>query len=200
MLALARARGARKHTFLAAYTAIFAVAIAVDAYVNGPLTPVPKDTPWETAAGVVFVIVGDLRYFVAVERLVRGSFGRAALAAAIGWSLVVPIASEVLRRLIGNADIRFTFLGYELLFLALAVVWRAMILPRRLSGARDDVRRAAFSLTHFEIAQYAAWATADVVILGAGADAGYALRLAANLMYYALFVPFAFVQLRKIHE
>jgi hypothetical protein len=36
------------------------------------------------------------------------------------------------------------------------------------------------------------WASADVIIL-AGVDAGFGLRLAPNIMYYVGFVPFAWL-------
>jgi hypothetical protein len=50
-------------------------------------------------------------------------------------------------------------------------------------------RRWSLFATHFEIAQYALWALADVIILG-GHDVGYALRLVPNTMYYVLYLPF----------
>jgi hypothetical protein len=198
MLASCHAGEARERPFLRAYTTIFAVAIALDALLNGPLSPLPKGSAWETAAGIVFVIVGDLRYFVAVERCARGRLDRRALANAVGLSLVVPAASEVLRRVLGSVDIRATYLGYELMFLALAIALRTAVLPRRLAGVNDPERSVAVSLTAYEIVQYALWAGADIVILATRSDLGFAPRLAANLMYYAFFVPFAFARLKRI--
>ena len=43
----------------------------------------------------------------------------------------------------------------------------------------------------YAVAYYALWAAADLSIL-AGRDAGWALRMLPNQLYYALFVPFAF--------
>jgi hypothetical protein len=72
-----------------------------------------------------------------------------------------------------------------------------VVLPRRLRACGEPARRAVFALTGYEIVQYALWATADVVILWAKSDAGFAIRLVPNLMYYAFFVPFALVVLKK---
>ena len=68
----------------------------------------------------------------------------------------------------------------------LAITVRFTVVPR----IEDDAwRRFVRDLTHFEMAQYVAWASADVVILS-GVDVGYGMRLVPNLMYYAAFVPF----------
>ena len=104
----------------------------------------------------------------------------------------MPIASYVSQLVWPDtfAKSRHVFLLYETMFMVLAIAMRAW-LPRRLAGTAEETRRWAMRLTHFEIAQYALWALADVVILS-GADVGYALRLVPSTMYYALFLPFAF--------
>jgi hypothetical protein len=45
-------------------------------------------------------------------------------------------------------------------------------------------------LTDFELVLYVGWALSDVVIL-VGHDVGYLFRLVPNVLYYAVFVPFA---------
>gem|GEM_PF-5782227 len=52
-------------------------------------------------------------------------------------------------------------------------------------------RRSAGAVLAFVTVQYTLWATADVLIL-AGHDAGFALRLAPNALYYGLFLPFVY--------
>jgi hypothetical protein len=140
----------------------------------------------------VFVIVGDARYFVLVERARAGRLDASALALAGGLSFVVPIASWLpqLAWPAAFANGRHVFLLYEVMFVALAAAMRVW-LPRRLAraGADDEARRWALRVTHFELAQYALWATSDLVIL-AGYDLGFALRLVPNAMYYILYLPF----------
>jgi len=89
------------------------------------------------------------------------------------------------------ANERVQYLVYEAMFAALALAWRLVVLPARLRQATPEARRWALSATTFVLAQYALWATADVLIL-AGHDAGFALRLAPNALYYGLFLPFVY--------
>jgi hypothetical protein len=189
--ALALAWALRSRGFLRAFTVLFALEIAADAWLTGAWTPLPADSAAATVAGVVFVVLGDLRYFLLVERARRGALGGAGLGAAVALSLVVPIATQVLRAALPGAfaELRRTFLLYELLFFAFA---GALALFRRVPPGRPDgARRLAQRLLAFELLQYALWATADVVLIGSGADAGFLLRMVPNLMYYACFLPFA---------
>ncbi len=54
VLALAQ----RKRPIARTYASVFSVAIAADAYLNGPWTPVKPSTALATAVGVFFVIFG----------------------------------------------------------------------------------------------------------------------------------------------
>ena len=68
------------------------------------------------------------------------------------------------------------------------------VLPKR---ELDDPRRRWMNgLSSFVTVQYLLWASADVMILS-GLDMGYALRLVANTLYYAAFVPFAWLMAPK---
>jgi hypothetical protein len=182
--------------FLAGFLVVFAFEIAADALATGGLSPVPKDAPWGTPLAVAFVILGDFRYFLLVERYVaKGRSLSAVFASAAAWSFAVPVASFALRSAVPSlaAPPRVTFLTYELMFLALALALRLAVLPRRAAQAPADVRRWLHEVTAFEIVQYGLWALADILILS-GAQEGFLLRLAPNAMYYALFLPFVLLR------
>jgi len=168
----------------------FQLAILADAWMTSAWSPFSDETSSKTAASILFVVLGDLRYFVLLQRFglprEEATNPRAWIALPLALSLVVPIASKVVASPWPNQP-RVLFLVYELMFAALAAVILFGVLPRR----RDAIApRWVRRLTQFEIAQYLLWASADVVILS-GLDAGYLLRLLPNVMYYAVFVPFA---------
>lgn len=186
----------RRRPFLTAWLALFTVEILADAWATGGLSPLKP--PWSTPIAIAFVILGDFRYFLLVERFVRRPEAKpsdatapSAWGTAVALAFVVPVVSSIGNRALEGrvTDTRWTFLTYELTFLVLALVLRFVILPRRLAGAGAPLRAWLLRVTTFEVAQYALWAAADVIIL-AGADVGFALRLVPNTMYYALFLPF----------
>lgn len=192
--------------FIAGFLVVFLLEIVADALATGTLSPVPAGASWGTHLAVAFVILGDFRYFLLVERLraPRRSM-LAVVGSAAAWALVVPVVSFALRNLIPSlaAPARVTYLTYELLFLLVAVAFRAWWLPSRTAESSPGVRRFLFELTVFEIVQYGLWATADVLILS-GQPLGFLLRLLPNAMYYALFLPFVLarvpVELRAWRE
>lgn len=189
----------RRRPFLVAFVALFTVEILADGLATGGWSPLALlKSPWASPIAIGFVILGDFRYFLLVERHARLPSPRpgdatplAAWASAAALALVVPIASAAVTRALPPrlGDLRWTFLIYELMFVALVVAIRLTWLPRRLDGAPAGVRAWLLGVTGFELVQYALWALADVIIL-AGVDAGFALRLVPNAMYYALFLPF----------
>ena len=177
------------------FLGLFGLEIALDAWCTGAWTLLPEGDIAQNVA-IVFVILGDWRYFVLVERyagpggLVEGV---KPWLSALAWAFLIPILSA-LGTLVWPeffADTRWVFLVYELMFLALALVFGLVILPKRLSDAPEATRRFVLALTWFQATQYALWAYADVVILTHG-DIGYAFRLVPNAFYYALFLPFVF--------
>lgn len=185
---------------------VLAAEIALDAFFSAPFAPkLPGGLG--TAVAILFVILGDYRYFVLVEmaRLApspspssspSSALGLGPLAAwlrALPWAFVVPLAQTAAIQLFPRtfADERRTYLVYELLFFALALAVRVVALPRRFAGAPDEMRAWAERLTHFEMVQYALWALADVLILSGVTELGYLLRIVPNVAYYAGFVAFA---------
>lgn len=190
-LAFAVTLAARRPTgFLWRYLALFTLAIVADAWATGALTPL-GNTVWMTPVAILFVVLGDLRYFLLLERFRRGSDGTVTPAGAariVAVSLVVPVASTVARHVLDPRDGRVTFLVYELMFLVMALAIRFLWLPRR---ATEATAAWLGALTSFEIVQYALWALADIVILS-GVEAGFLLRLVPNTLYYAAFLPYAY--------
>jgi len=188
----------RRRSFLVGYVGLFTLLAVADALRSGPWSPLHLlASPWEDLIGLGFVLLGDFRYFLVVERFTSRPSSKAldpttpkAWAAAIGLTMIVSGISLVLTKAMPDRFAgRWAFLGWELMFIVLAVVLRFVVLPRRLAAAPEAVRKWLFEVTHFEIATYALWALADIIIL-AGADAGFALRIVPNVMYYGLFVCF----------
>jgi hypothetical protein len=194
VLARARRDGApRGHSWVWRYSVFFTLAIAIDALCSGGWSPT-AGTAVATPIAIFFVILGDFRFFLLLERHApRASaplvWGKAAL-----WAFAIPVGSTMARHIWPAffENQRITFLTYEAAFVVLALVIRFVVIPRRFEDAPDPVRRWVERVAVFEIVQYALWATADVVILS-GIDAGFALRLVPNLMYYGFFVPFVWV-------
>lgn len=179
VIALARRR-------LVAYVAIFGVVCALDAWLTGPWTPLSQDSAAMAAAGVAFVIAGDFRWFALLERAVRKETTGAGVLTALGLAFIVPVLAQIARAA-GLSNMRKTFLVYELAFFALAIVMRAVVLPRRLP-ASGAWRVLALRMTAFEIVQYGLWAAADILLLATGSDVAYLLRMIPNVMYYAAFL------------
>jgi hypothetical protein len=170
------------------------VAILVDAWLTGVLSPLAGGAA--TAAAVLFVILGDLRFFYLVERQ-RGEAAPTARAAAraltvaLPVSLIVPIGTAVLTRVDpttyrGNR----LFLCYELALFVIVVVFTLLRRPGRRDGA-DGRARYVHRLLCFELVQYGLWAVADVLIVYSELQIGWWLRIVPNALYYVAFVPVA---------
>lgn len=184
-----RLKRARRRATLGLLLALQLV-ILTDAWITSSWSPFDDGSAVKTAFAVAFVILGDFRYLLLLQRfgIAKDAGDRPGLGVvlALGASLVVPIASKLVAAPWSDQP-RVLFLTYEVMFagLAAAVLW--ILLPRRRDARAPGWARR---LTQFEIAQYVLWASADVMILS-GHDAGFLLRLVPNFMYYAVFVPFA---------
>jgi hypothetical protein len=130
----------------------------------------------------VFVIVGDLRFFLFLTSATEGGeiapgAGKAVRATLL--SLVVPIATAIFRVFLPDATwkAQATYLFYEIAFLLLTLTLRALgVGAMRFAWGRR--------VTRYVLVYYALWALADVMILFLHADAGYLLRVAPNVLYY----------------
>jgi hypothetical protein len=196
---------AARRRFLVAWALLCFVETAVDAIFTGGWSPA-RGTSLERPLGITFVILGDLRLFLAIEWVLSrgpravGLPDLRALARAVPVAFVVPVLStlpiQVLPQLFPQDDpfaLHRIFILYEAMFLGLWAVLRFVVFPRRLASAPPEVRRWVFGLLSFFAVQYATWVLADAFILGSHADVGYLLRLVPNVLYYALFVPFAYL-------
>ena len=169
--------------FLPLFAVVFQIEILADAWLTSPWSLMPASS----AVAVTFVVLGDLRFFVLLERFSFPDRIHRWTASALVLSFIVPLASIPAQSFWSG---RVLFLTYELAFFVLAAVIRFVVLPRR--AIDSAIRSWLVRLTNFELVQYATWAFADVVIL-LGADVGFLVRLIPNTMYYAAFVPFAWL-------
>jgi len=165
--------------FVRAWAVVFAIETIVD-----PLAIARLGAPM-----VPFVLLGDFRVFLLVLGVMAPEQSAArAIAGAEAWTLVVPVVSSVLYRLAvaaaGPLPERVLWLVYQALFAAFALWWRARVVPRR----RPPALRFLRAVLAYVAAYYALWALADVLIL-AGWDAGWGLRVIPNQLYYAFWVP-----------
>ncbi len=167
----------------AAFVHGWAVVWGVEAIVD-PVAIVLAGAPM-----LLFVLLGDFRVFLLAlgvmepERPLAGTIARAA-----AWTLVVPAVAWALHRLVptaaGPVPDQMLWLVYESAFVILALWWRHRLLPARRPVALDFLR----ALWAYVALYYALWAAADVLIL-AGWDVGWAVRIIPNQLYYAFFVP-----------
>lgn len=189
----------RRRSFLLAYFVLFTLVALADALRSGSWSPLHLlASPWEDTIGLGFVLAGDFRYFLLMERFAVRPGSRAlettapkAWGLAFVWMAIVPLITLGLTKAFPArfADARWLYLAWELLFVALAVALRGLSWSRRLAAAPAPVRRWLLDVTHFEIGLYALWALADVIIM-VGVDAGFLLRIVPNVLYYAMFLPF----------
>jgi hypothetical protein len=177
--------------FLYGFLTLFLVTILADATVTGGWSPVPMGTGTYTFFSVLFIILGDLRYFLLAERVTRprDSLARTLLFS-VPVSFVMPVATGIMSRTIPwMADDRVLYAVYELAMCALVIT-----LDRTRFGGRQvdsSIHRWVHEVSLFFAALYFGWGACDLLIL-AGVELGHVLRIIPNVMYYALFLPVVF--------
>lgn len=188
----------RAARFVRCYAVVFLIETIVDVLVTGPLLGWlgMEASPLADKIMLPFVLLGDFRVLLLVVALATP--GRALprlLAEAAAWTLIVPALTWIvhggLSAVLGPLPSMTIWLIYETAFAVLALFLRLRVVPARVAG--DAVRSYLGAVLNVVIAYYALWATADLLIL-AGFDLGWALRLIPNQLYYAFWVPFVYLR------
>jgi len=140
-----------------------------------------------------FVWLGDFRVTLLVCELGGTSrpWLRAALLACLVPLLDLLLFFGLLRSLWPEAPGQLLWLTHEMAFLALALWMRAVWVPRLAPDETAGHRSFLRSALAYVAAYYALWASADLLIL-AGLELGWALRLVPNQLYYGFWTPFVF--------
>lgn len=190
-LSRGRPAGDARARFLRVYALAFTLETLLDPIATGPLArAVGLSGVAATAWIFVFVWLGDFRVFLLL--FAEGGAApdwRAAARRAALWSCLVPAITGALYAPVWlglvQAPSQLLWLLYELQFAALALWLRAR-----------TPAPALRAILLYVLAYYALWAAADVLIL-AGVDRGWGLRVLPNQLYYAFFVPFAWWRLAR---
>lgn len=172
--------------FVRLWTTLFLLETLLDPLATGPLARALDSQLASQALGLAFVVLGDFRVFWLVTRFraPEQTTLRAAVEAA-ALSLPAPALAGLVA--LQGLPAQAIWLSHELASLGLAFALARLALPSELTHPRH----AGFvrSVLGYMAAYYGLWAAADVLIL-AGVDAGWPVRLVPNQLYYGLFVPF----------
>ncbi len=180
--------------FVSVWAWIFAVETCLDPLATGPLARGLGDTAG-TMLSFVFVWLGDFRVFALVFAMAAAGaeprrFLRSAALASFGVPVFAGLADAALRARLEFLPGQTLWVLYELSFLGVALWLRARFVPARVGPERPATRAFLREVCGYVALYYALWALCDGIILLAGWDGGWALRVLPNQMYYALFVPF----------
>jgi hypothetical protein len=185
--------------FLNVYAPLFMIESVADPYVTGPLLRhfgIEGDAA--TACMVAFVLIGDFRVYLLLFYVMTPERGAiAAFLRAAAWTMVVPLfavgALYGLKARYGELPAQSVWILYELGFVAMALFLDLVVIPARLDRRRFEVHQYLRALVRYVALYYALWATADLLIVRRGADWAWALRVIPNQLYYAFWVPFAYL-------
>lgn len=190
--------------FVSLATLVFALETMLDPIATGPMlkSAALRGTLAATLVPFLFVYLGDLRVLLVARAVMRPaeSFRRTLGFASVA-SAIVPVATGVLylghRAIWPNADGQWMWMIYEAGFLALCVFATRVWLPRervRTDGIDREARAFLASLFGYSAAYYALWLAADVLIVVAGLDLGWAIRMLPNQLYYAFWAAFVYAR------
>lgn len=171
--------------FVRLWTTLFVLETLLDPLATGPLAEATGSPLASQALGLAFVVLGDFRVYWLVMRF-RSPEQTSARAAGEAAALSLPAPALAGLAALFDLPPQAMWLTHELASLALAFGLARLALPSELT----DARSATFvrSVLGLMAAYYGLWAAADVLIL-AGVDAGWIVRVAPNQLYYGLFVP-----------
>ena len=191
LLSRGRPAGTREARFLHVWALAFTLETLIDPIATGPFVDAQGLSGLALTAWIfVFVWLGDFRVlWLLFAQAGSAPDWSAAARRAAALTCLVPLATGVLYAPVWlgllEAPGQVMWLIYELLFSALALWLRR--------GAHDPALRDVLG---YVFAYYALWAVSDLLIL-AGVDAGWALRVLPNQLYYAFFVPFVWWRLGR---
>ncbi len=180
---------ARRLPFLYAYLVVFLVLILADAMATGAFSPIQLGTPAYTAFSVIFIILGDLRYFVLAERVTRPSetFWRT-LAFSLPISFLMPVTSELMRQsFVFMQNERVLYIVYESAMGVLVLALDRQRFARR--AIAPEIRRWVHEVSLLFAGLYFGWAISDVLIL-CELEIGHLVRIVPNVLYYGALLPF----------
>jgi hypothetical protein len=184
--------------FVSGITFVFAIETMIDPIATGPFLKLDflHDTWASTLIPFLFVLLGDLRVLLLAIGVTRPERSlRQNLAWTLGTTFIVPIMTGILfsltRWIWPDVHGQVQWMIYEFGFFALCIYLARVWVPRSIP---NDPARAAFlkSIFGYSAAYYALWWVADVFIVVADLDIGWAIRIVPNQLYYAFWVPFIY--------
>lgn len=185
-----------KKPALRTYLLIFSATTLVDILVAGKIIPIANPEV-QTSVEYIFVVIGDLRFIILLAFLIYAQKKMADLenfrpdGAVIKPALIFMMFASLLVQAIDYAkpgffsEPRRRFLTYELISLTLSFLWVYAVMPQKAVAEREAkfLRKAALPVFVY----YGLWSLADTLILN-GIEAGYAIRIVPNLVYYCGFL------------
>lgn len=184
--------------FVSGLTLFFAIETMIDPIATGPFLKLDfiRDTLASTLIPFLFVLLGDLRVLLLAIGVARPERSlRQNLDWAAGTALIVPIIAGIGFALTSwiwpDVHSQVLWMLYEFGFLALCIFLARVWVPRNVP---NDPALTAFlkAIFGYSAAYYALWWVADVLIVVADLDLGWAIRIVPNQLYYAFWVPFVY--------
>jgi hypothetical protein len=178
------------------YLLLFALTTLVDILVASHMIPIHNEAA-QVAIEYVFVLIGDLRFILLLAYFLYAGLGAAELqrlslpGSVIKPAFIFTLFPTILVGAVGFAkpqlmnEARHKFLAYELIFFILTVLWIYVVLPQKSLPAASVrfIKSAAVPVFLY----YGLWSLADILIL-CGVEAGYAIRIVPNFLYYSVFL------------
>ncbi len=195
---LSRAAASTTARFVSGLTLFFAIETMIDPVATGPLLKIDffADSKASILIPFVFVLLGDLRVLLLAIGVAQPDRTlRHHLAWALRTALIVPLVAGVGFALAGwiwpDLHSQVLWMIYEFGFLVLCIFLARVWLPRNVPGESPTL---GFLKTVFgySAAYYALWLFADVLIVVADLDLGWAIRIVPNQLYYAIWAPFVY--------
>ena len=186
--------GRPRASFVVAYCIVFSVETLLDPVLGGPVSSwLGLPAGLQSVVMFSFVWLGDFRVTLLVCELGGATrpWLRAVLLATLVPLVDLVLFFGVLRSIWPEIPGQLLWLVHETAFLALALWMRAVWVPRLTPEEPAGQRRFLQRALAYVAAYYALWASADLLIL-AGLELGWALRLVPNQLYYGFWTPFVF--------